>query len=125
MNPAYSFDVDVKQSMVRITMSGFFSPVDVEQFATDRNEAHRLLRSAPNQHVTLIDMRAMDIQSQESVVAFQRVLGDPATISRKIAFVVTRSLARMQIKRAAADRRAGYFEDDTAAAERWLLEDDS
>lgn len=125
MKPTYSFDVDVKRSMVRITMSGFFSPADVEQFAADRNQAHRLLRSASNQHVTLIDMRRMEIQSQESVVAFQRVLSDPATISRKIAFVVTRSLARLQIKRAAADRRAGYFEDDLAAAERWLLEDDS
>ncbi len=108
---------------MRITMSGFFDPAHIHRFANARDEAHRSLRSRPNQHVTLVDIREMQIQSQDSVTAFQRLLGDPASRSRKIAFVVTRSLARMQLKRAVADRSAGYFDENIDAAERWLLED--
>ncbi|PXA98323.1 hypothetical protein DMC47_09100 [Nostoc sp. 3335mG] len=62
----------------------------------------------------------MAIQSQESVGAFQAMLSNPATTSRKLAFVITRSLARMQIKRAAASRNAAYFET-VDEAEHWVF----
>lgn len=57
------------------------------------------------------------------MAAFQQVLSNPAVTSRKLAFVMTRSLARMQIKRAAASRDAAYFER-VEDAERWLFSDD-
>ncbi len=88
----------------------------------ERDRAHQLLRCLPNQHITLVDMRGMVIQSQDSVDRFQAILGNPAIKSRRIAFVVARSLARMQVKRAAASSNAAYFmEMDEATA--WLLEE--
>ena len=68
-----------------------------------------MLRCRQNEHLTLVDIREMDIQAQDSVVAFQRVLTDPSKTSKRLAFVVARSLARMQIKRAADSRDARYF----------------
>lgn len=120
MTPEMSFEVDADRALMRITLSGFFAPSDVDRFVAERNAAFRQLRSAPNQHLTLVDIRTMAIQSQDSVEAFQRVLSDPRTVSRRLAFVVAKSLARLQIHRAAADREAGYF-TTVAEAEAWLL----
>jgi len=61
----------------------------------------------------------MQIQSQETVTAFQQVLGDPRQASRRLAFVVARSLARLQIRRAASERQASYF-TSVEEAEAWV-----
>lgn len=120
MNPRMSFDVDPARDLVRITLAGFFSPDDVDRFVAARDAAHRQLRCAPNAHATIVDMRAMQIQAQETVAAFQHVLADPRMVSRRLAFVVARSLSRLQIKRAAAEREAAYF-TSIEEAECWVL----
>lgn len=122
MQAEFSIRVDIARHLVRITMSGFFLDEDIARFVAARNDAHRLLQSAPNEHLTLVDIRDMDIQAQETVGRFQQVLSDPATVSRRIAFVVARSLARMQVQRAASNREARYFMDPQAA-EVWLLDE--
>jgi hypothetical protein len=122
MPPAYSFAIDPARDLVRITIAGFFTAPDIAAFARGLAAAQRELRCAPNQHVTLVDMRAIDIQAQDSVDAFQRVVGDPATASRRLAFVVDLSLARRQIRRAAEIRGAAFFAT-SGEAETWLLSD--
>lgn len=114
-----SFDVEPERDLVRIALAGFFTPDDVACFVGARDAAHRRLRCAANAHSTLVDMRAMEIQAQETVAAFQQVLSDPRTRSRRLAFVVARSLARMQIRRAADARDAAYF-TTIEEAEAWL-----
>ncbi len=119
MQAHFSIDVDPLTSTVSITMSGFFEDTDIERFVACRNTEHLRLRCSPNEHVTLIDIRGMNIQSQASVEQFANVISDPTYASRKIAFVVERSLARMQIQRAAAGRDAGFFLSQEEA-ETWL-----
>lgn len=122
MSGSYSIDVDAQRSFVRMKLQGFFSPEEIVAFDAARREAYRQLRCAPNQHVTLVDMTATQIQSQEAVNAFSHSLMDPVTRSRRIAFLVSRSLARLQIKRASSSLNAAYFhaEDDAIA---WLGSD--
>lgn len=117
----FSIDVDASLHLVRMKMEGFFAPQDIARFVEARDLAHQQLRSLPNEHVTLVDITGMDIQSQDAVTEFQRVLSSPATASRRIAFVVALSLARGQIRRAARGRTAEFFAT-TEEAERWLLE---
>lgn len=120
MQPNFAFDVEPDRNLVRIWLSGFFNPADVATFVKERDRAHQRLRCGPNEHVTLVDIREMAIQSQDSVTAFEQVLSNPAVKSRRLAFIITRSLSRMQIKRAAASRDAAYFEN-MEDAERWLF----
>lgn len=123
MVPHFSIVVDPALDLVTMEMSGFFRPADVQAFEAARNEAHRQLKCGKNRHLTLVDMRQMLIQSQDAVVEFQRVLNNPASQSRKIAIVVSQTLARMQIERAAERRDVQFFTDGTAEARRWLLSD--
>ncbi len=124
MEAAFSIDVDASRSLVRIEMSGFFAVEDIVRFVAARDQAHRLLKCAPNGHVTLVDIRGMKIQSQDSVESFKHVLNNPKFASRRLAVVVAQSLARMQIKRAASERDAQYF-DSIEGAESWLLAPDA
>lgn len=124
MGAQYSIEADRPRDLIRIRMSGFFSLDDVEGFRAARRAAHDALDCAPNEHLTLNDLRDMKIQSQEIVVAFREMLADPAFRSRRLAFVVNSTLARGQLQRALADRDARCFEDPYEA-EAWLLEPDA
>ncbi len=120
MEATFSIVNDIPHGLMRITMAGFFAPADIARFVAARDRELAALRTRPNEHRTLVDIRAMDIQAAQSVAAFGQLLADPRTVSRRIAFVVGRSLAAMQIRRAAQGRDSRYF-DDIEEAEDWLL----
>ncbi|KQN80141.1 hypothetical protein ASE91_13015 [Sphingomonas sp. Leaf62] len=102
-------------------MGGFFSEADIVRFSHAQDEAYLMLKCALNQHVTMVDMRTMQIQAQECVAAFESRMKNPKVASRKIAFVVSKSLARMQIKRATHGLNAQLFLCRNEA-EAWLLQ---
>lgn len=77
MTPSYSVEVDASRDLVRITLSGFFNPADVNRFVEARDDAHRQLRCGKNEHLTLVDIREMQIQSQDIVEAFATMLSKP------------------------------------------------
>ncbi|MEG3182371.1 hypothetical protein [Sphingomonas sp. LT1P40] len=120
MKAEFSIDVDVPHDLVRITLAGFYGPDDIKRLVAARDEAFKQLQCPPNQHLTLIDVRAMDIQAQDSVATFQQLLIDPTKVSRNLAFVVAQSLARMQAKRATEKRQVSFFVTPEEA-EAWLL----
>jgi hypothetical protein len=123
MKAEFSFDVDPLHDLVRIRMGGFFRPDDIANFLAARRAAHQALRCAPNAHLTINDIRRMEIQSQDIVDAFQAMLAAPDYRSRRLALVVANTLARSQAIRALESRDARWFEDP-AKAEAWLLADE-
>lgn len=120
MSAQYTISVDPARDLVQITMSGFFTPEDVAEFVRARDVAHRQLTCAPNAHLTINDISGMKVQAQEIVGAFQGVLSSPSARSRRLAFVVSRTLARTQVVRALNGRDAQCFEDRNVA-EAWLF----
>jgi hypothetical protein len=120
MSGEYHIEAEPKRDLVRIRMAGFFTPEDIQGFLEARRAAHAELRCARNQHLTINDIRDMKIQSQDIVDAFRAMLADPEYRSRRLAFVVSPTLARTQLVRAIAGRDARCFEDSWAA-EAWLF----
>jgi hypothetical protein len=123
MKAEFSFEIDPPRGLVRIRMAGFFRPADIADFVEARRAAHEALGCARNAHLTLNDIRAMDIQSHDVVDAFQEMLAAPEYRSRRLAFVVANTLARSQAIRAVESREARWF-TDPAEAEAWLFADD-
>ena len=105
-------------------MGGLFTLDDIAGFLEGRRRAHAELGCAPNQHVTLNDLRTMKIQSQEVVGAFRAMLADPLYRSRRLAFVAAQTLARSQLTRALDGRDARFFED-IEDAEAWLFAEEA
>ncbi len=124
MPSSFSVVAEPMLDLVRIELSGFFQCADILAFQNARDHAHRQLTCKANQHLTLVDITGMQIQSQEAVEGFRALLTDPTYTSKRIAIVVGKTLARMQIQRAAAGRNVSYFTDDITAARSWLLAED-
>lgn len=121
MASSFLITADPALNLVTINIGGFFAQPDIDAFEQERDVAHRKLRCGPNQHLTLVDMREMLIQSQDAIVGFQRVLNNPAKASKRIAIVVSQTLARMQVERAAERRDVKYFTSEPEEARKWLL----
>ncbi|MEO5493706.1 MAG: hypothetical protein ABIR08_06730 [Sphingomonas sp.] len=124
MTAQFTVTADPSRDLIRITMSGFFTPTDIDTFRAARAVEHAKLTCGPNRHLTINDVTGMKVQAQDVVGAFQGLLADPAFRSRKLAFVVSRTLARSQLVRALDQRVARCFED-AAQAEAWLLAPES
>lgn len=119
MSAEFTVEAEPERDLIRIRMAGFFTRDDILAFLAARRDAHAKLRCATNQHITLNDLRDMKIQSQDMVDAFRAVLADPLYRSRRLAFVVSSTLARTQLMRAVAGRDVKCF-DDVWTAEAWL-----
>ncbi len=122
MSPAsFTIELDPSRELVRIRLSGFFSVDDVGRFQAELLLAHRRLgcgrKGGP---LTINDISGLAIQSQDVVARWSAFLADPAHRSRRLAFVVSSTLARMQLQRAIGGRDAMVF-TDTDEAERWLF----
>jgi hypothetical protein len=122
MSATYSIHAEPERDLVRITMAGLFTPEDIEGFYKARDLAHAKLTCGRNAHLTINDLRGMKIQPQESVAGFQQMLGAPEYRSRRLAFVIGRTLARSQLQRALAGRGPDTrCFDSVAEAEAWLF----
>ena len=108
-----------ERSLVRLTMAGFYEREDVDGLARDVAAAVAALGCAPHQHLTLADIRDMAIQSQTAVDGFMGLVGSHGVRSRKLAFITSRSLARMQARRLTSRPDVEFF-DDVPSAEAWL-----
>lgn len=123
MSATFSIDAEPERDLVRITMAGLFTPEDIEGFYKARDVAHAKLTCARNAHLTINDLRGMKIQPQESVAAFQQMLGAPEYRSRRLAFVIGQTLARGQLQRALAGRGPDTrCFDSVAEGEAWLFQ---
>ena len=122
MSATFSITVEPERDLVRIAMAGLFTPEDIRDFYEARRAAHAKLTCGRNEHLTINDLRSMKIQPQESVAEFQQMLGAPEYRSRRLAFVIGRTLARSQLQRALSGRGAGTrCFDSVAEAEAWLF----
>lgn len=122
MKPQFSFTLDAARHLIGVEMSGFYAHDDIARFRTGLTAALRQLNEKPNEHLMLVDIRQMKVQSQESVEGFRSFFNDDRIRSRRLAIVVASSLSRSQVKRAASGRGAEYFVC-VADAEDWLLAD--
>jgi hypothetical protein len=123
MPAQYQITTDVRRNLLRFELSGFFDHAVINRFLVDRAAAFAKLRCGPNQHLTLCDVSGCMIQSQEVFAGFRALFTQQETRSRRMAFVVGSSLARLQIRRLVEGRSdIGWF-DTEAPAEAWLFAD--
>lgn len=119
MAGSYSIQVE-PWGFLRFTLEGFFDAETFAGFVRERRAAFAKLTCAPNAHLTLVDLTNCALQSQTITAAFQTVMADATTRSRRMAFVFGDSPTRMQIRRILAARDdVGLFADE-ATAMAWL-----
>ncbi|WP_298279538.1 MULTISPECIES: hypothetical protein [Alphaproteobacteria] len=120
MDQHSSIAIEVSRNLMRVTLGGFFQISKLSEVARQLQQAREQLTCDRNKQLTLVDVRAMAIQPQESVLAFEQIIANPEFASERLAFVVPHTLLRMQVQRASSSREPAYF-DRVEAAEQWLF----
>ncbi|WP_311270269.1 hypothetical protein [Sphingobium sp. WCS2017Hpa-17] len=119
MDATYTVTPDKSRNLARVKMAGFFDQKEVQEFAATYRQVLAHLK-APG-HLTLVDIVGMKIQAQDIVGSFAALLASPDVRSKKLAFVCSSSLSRLQAQRL-TDRQGVEFFDRVDDAEAWLFD---
>ena len=123
MSASYNIAVDRFRKLLEVTLTGFFSPADAGRVIQEIRESISGLPGPANSHVTLVDVRQLKLQPQDVIAAVAGQIANPRYRSRRLAFVVGSSVARMQVRRLLIRDEVGVFEDPDEA-KRWLASAD-
>lgn len=122
---SHSIQVDLARKLVDLRIGGLVSPEDAAWIGEELRAAIRALGDDVGKHVTLYDASGVHVVPQDTVELIKNTLDNPAVRqlwARKIAFVVSTALARLQVQRLKEVRAdIGVF-DDREAAIAWLME---
>jgi len=122
---SHSIQVDLDRKLVDLRIGGMVSPEDAAWIGEELRAAIRALGDDVGKHVTLYDGSGVPVVPQETVELIKSTLDNPAVRqlwARKIAFVVSTALAKLQAQRLRDVRPdIGIFEDRDAAI-AWLME---
>lgn len=116
----YSITVDHAQRIVSARLWGFFGTEEVQAFARDEQAAAASLGCPSGTFGLLLETPGGMLQTQEVVVAFQRLLAELPLKAGRVAIVSESALLKMQLRRIMTGERTGVF-DDRAAALDWIV----
>jgi hypothetical protein len=122
---SHSIQVDLDRKLVDLRIGGLITPEDAAWIGEELRAAIRALGDDVGKHVTLYDGSGVPVVPQETVELIKSTLDNPTVRqlwARKIAFVVSTALAKLQAQRLREVRPdIGIFEDRDAAI-AWLME---
>lgn len=124
-NVSHSIQVDLGRKLIDLRIGGLIGPEDAAWIGEELRAAIRALGPDVGKHVTLYDGSGVPVVPQETVELIKNTLDNPAVRAiwaRKIAFVVSTALARMQAQRLRAVRADIGIFDDRESAIAWLME---
>ena len=116
----FTISIDRSRRLIDVAMRGFYGPADVLRYRKAIDAATTELGGEPAQQVMINDITGMQIQLQDIVTAFRGFMADPRYVGRRVAFIVTTSLARMHVERVMQGRTARTFVC-REEAESWLF----
>jgi hypothetical protein len=122
---SHSINVDLDRKLVDLRIGGLISAEDAAWIGEELRAAIRALGADIGKHVTLYDASGVQVVPQETVELLKYTLDNPAVRAlwaRKIAFVVSTTLARMQAQRLREVRPDLGIFDDRESAIDWLME---
>ncbi len=117
----YSIKTDSRFRLVDIAMSGFFDAAGVASFIHDEQQAVARISASDGDHILLVDVTELRLQSQETVSHLLRLIGETQNMARKTALLVGASVFRMQAKRFVQPDRIEMFGTRSEALD-WLLD---
>jgi hypothetical protein len=115
---------DASRRLVRVMMSGFLQPEDVQRFTADKEAAVEAMGLRTREFLLLIDTAGCTIQSQEVVAAFIDAVLNTRFQSKRLAVVRHDNLTRMQTRRILSVRDDAMLFETVEEAEEWLFAPD-
>ena len=123
---SHSIAFDAARKLLDLRIGGLVSPEDAAWIGEELRAAIRALGPDVGKHVTLYDASGVHVVPQETVELIKSTLDNPAVRAlwaRKVAFVVSTALARLQAQRLREVRADIGIFDARAEAIAWLMEE--
>jgi hypothetical protein len=123
---SHFIEVDLARKLIDLRLSGIVGPEDAAWIGEELRAAIRALGQDVGKHVTLYDASGVQVVPTATVELLQQTFTNAAVRplwARKVAFVVSTALARMQVQRLKEARADIAVFDDREAAIAWLMED--
>ncbi|OAN66332.1 hypothetical protein [Sphingomonas sp. TDK1] len=122
---AVDFEIEVERAsrLISIRLAGVPSPEDVGWIAEDVRAAILSLGPHAEGHRTLYDARGVHVLPQATADFVLKNFADTARTqwARRLGFVASTMLTRLQIRRIVEVRPGAMLFDDVEAARAWLL----
>ena len=112
---------DPKRKMVRAVMKGLLTVDEVAQFSREEQAAVQGMGLESGEFVLLIETLGSQIQTQEVMDAFRKLLVGSSCKAARIATVRTGVLNQMQSRRVSQARTDAEVFATVAEAEEWLF----
>ncbi|MFZ2994941.1 hypothetical protein [Sphingobium sp.] len=122
--PMITLSTQPQHKMVIAHMSGLMTIAEIDQFERDKESAILSMGCAPNDYVLLVNTADCVIQTQQVVAAFQNLVANSPTKSKRVAIVQASSLARMQAQRVMIRDAAKIVRSEEEGV-AWLLSQES
>lgn len=119
--PLFDITLDLGRGYFEVTTRGFWSLDDIARFHEALQRTIGQIRATGRMPLSLCDHSNAAVQSQEVVVAFMRMMEDPAVRSGRVAVYTTGALTKFQAMRASLDLGEFRFFTCKDAARQWLL----
>lgn len=122
--PRAQISVDRSRLLVRVILSGFFTPEASIEAGERVRAAIRTLGADVGKHRTLYDVSEMPISPATTVAETQAAFANPANRplwARRLAFVTPSALARLQLQRLREVREDIAVFDTQREAMDWLM----
>lgn len=122
----YSIDVNPRQQLLEVRLSGQWTVATVASYRLDVDAALARMQAQggrPGEYLLLVDMREQGVQSREVAAAYQAFISDYAWVGRRRATIVSGSaLHELQVKRVAKelDVENAFFRTEEEAL-GWLF----
>ncbi|NLS27878.1 hypothetical protein S2M10_28800 [Sphingomonas sp. S2M10] len=119
----FKIDVDRDLRLVHVTLAGVPSPEDVGWIAEELGAAVLSLGAGAGRHCTLYDARGVHVLPQATADFVLKNFADTETTrgARRLAFVASTMLTRLQIRRIVEARPRARLFEDVEQARLWLL----
>ena len=124
--PAHRIEVDRARKLLIVETRQILSPEDAAWIGEELRAAIRSFGDDVGQHVTLHDASGVPVVPPATIDLLRSTFDNPAVRelwARKVAFVVTTALARLQVQRIREIRPDIAVFDDRESALAWLLEE--
>jgi hypothetical protein len=118
----FTIKIVPEQDMLEVTLSGFFTEVDMAEFLPKLVDARNRLSPDRSKRKMLYNVSEFRLQSQEVLGQFAALISDPGSKSGRVAIYVGTAAIRMQAERIAGDNTAVF--GDAGEAREWLLRSD-
>lgn len=120
---SHSIIVDRANRLLDTRIKGFATEADIAAYFDEEQQQVRAMGCGSNEHLLIVDLLEFGTQAQEVIASLEKRVAERSLKAKRVAFVVSSTLSKMQMKRAMKGRDNIAMFSQRSEALAWILSD--